>query len=369
MAQRKSSASTRSRRAAQATARSRGSSPATVDAVEARESAKTTLTTADESTADAATAGAATAGSATAGSATADSATADSAAADAPPARAETKAAGKSPSARTRSDARGTKAGDAAVARDAQTRSAKRPKGAQPLKPATRPQPAKSAPGRRPPGNRPGKSIVNQRQTPWGLIAAAVAVVLFAGGVIAYAVTRSSGSGSSSDLKPATATAAEIAKIPGITHKTITSRNHVTGVVKYPDSPPFGGDHNQYWAQCTGTVYDHQLANENAVHTLEHGAIWITYRPGLDQASISTLTNKVLGKNYMLLTPYAGLKTPISLQAWGYQLFVNSANDPRIDQFITDLRLNPNVIPEYGASCDDPQFVASKSTPGHPFDG
>jgi archaellum component FlaG (FlaF/FlaG flagellin family) len=225
-------------------------------------------------------------------------------------------------------------------------------------------------PGSRPPGKKPGKSIVNQRQTPWGMIIAAVLVVAFAAGVITYAVTRSSGKSSSSAAKPASATAEQIAKIPGIVHKTIASRNHVTGVVNYgTDSPPFGGDHNQYWAQCTGIVYDHQLANENAVHTLEHGAIWITYRPGLDQASISALSNKVLGKNYMLLTPYAGLKSPISLQAWGYQLFVDSASDPRIDQFISDLRLNPNTVPEYGASCDDPQFQASKSTPGHPFNG
>ena len=244
------------------------------------------------------------------------------------------------------------------------------PKSARPAsgKPA-----AKPLAGPRTPGKKPGKSIVNQRQTPWGMIIAAVVVVVFAAGVITYAVTRSSGSSNSAgggSVKPATASVAEIEKIPGIVHKNITSRSHVTGVVNYgSDSPPFGGNHNQYWAQCTGVVYDHQLANENAVHTLEHGAIWITYRPGLDEASITKLSNKVLGQNYMLMTPYAGLKTPISLQAWGFQLFVNSADDPRIDQFIADLRLNPNTIPEYGASCNDPQFVASKSTPGHPFNG
>ncbi len=220
---------------------------------------------------------------------------------------------------------------------------------------------------KRPP-NKPGRSIVNQRQTPWGMIIAAVLVVVFAAGVITFAVTRSGGS--SSGIKPATATPEQIAQISGIAHRDITARSHVTTTVDYgADSPPFGGNHNAYWAQCTGIVYDHQLANENAVHTLEHGAIWITYQPGLDQASITKLSDKVLGKNYMLMTPYAGLKTPISLQAWGYQLFVQSADDPRIDQFITDLRLNPNTIPEYGASCDDPQFQASKSTPGHPFNG
>jgi archaellum component FlaG (FlaF/FlaG flagellin family) len=178
---------------------------------------------------------------------------------------------------------------------------------------------AKPTSAPRPASKKPGKSIVNQRQRPWGLIIAAIVVVLFAAGVITYAVTRSGGSSStasSSSAKPATASIAEIEKIPGIVHRNITNRTHVTGVVNYgSDSPPFGGNHSAYWAQCTGVVYDHQLANENAVHTLEHGAIWITYRPGLDDASITKLSGKVLGKNYMLLTPYARLKTPISLQA------------------------------------------------------
>lgn len=235
-----------------------------------------------------------------------------------------------------------------------------------PTKPAAKPVASKPA------KRKPSTSIVNQRQTPWGLIAVAVVIVLFAGGIVAFAVTRGGGKSSNSakNVKPATATVQEIEKIPGIAHKDFASRNHQAGLINYsPDSPPFGGPHNQYWAQCTGVVYDHQLANENAVHPLEHGAIWITYRPGLDQASIDKLSQKVLGVNYMFMTPYAGLKTPISLQAWGYQLFVNSADDPRIDQFISDLRLNQNTTPEYGASCDDPNFKASQSTPGHPFNG
>ena len=70
----------------------------------------------------------------------------------------------------------------------------------------------------------------------------------------------------------------------------------------------------------------------------------------------------------MALSPYAGLKTPISLQAWGYQLFVSSPSDPRIAQFIKVLRYNPKTTPE-NASCSDPYFKPSQSRPGHPFEG
>ena len=48
----------------------------------------------------------------------------------------------------------------------------------------------------------------------------------------------------------------------------------------------------------------------------------------------------------MALSPYPNLKTNISLQAWDYQLFVDNASDPRIQQFIGALRNNPATTPE-----------------------
>ena len=106
------------------------------------------------------------------------------------------------------------------------------------------------------------------------------------------------------------------------------------------------------------------------MHMLEHGAVWITYNPKTATAAdLTTLKQLVNGQDRMALTPYAGLKTPISLQSWDYQLFVKKASDPRVVQFIAALKDNPKTLPEPGVSCSDPQFVASKSTPGHPFNG
>lgn len=155
--------------------------------------------------------------------------------------------------------------------------------------------------------------------------------------------------------------------IPGVRYHTELSRNHVPGTVHYDSSPPVGGDHSQLWANCTGTVYTHPIANENAVHMLEHGAVWITYNPRTASAAdITALTNDVAGVDYTALSPYPGLRTPISLQAWGYQLFVNSATDPRVSRFIALLRHNPRATPEPGVSCADPYFQAAHSHPGHP---
>jgi hypothetical protein len=225
------------------------------------------------------------------------------------------------------------------------------------------PKPSASGPVKRPPV-KSGRSIVNQHQRPWGLIITAIVIVVLAAGVITYAATRS-GSGSSSAY-----TVPEIADakaIDGVIYKAEPNHNHVEGNLTYNTTPPTGGNHSQYWADCSGTVYPNAIANENAVHMLEHGAVWITYKPGLAQDQIDTLSKLVTGQDRMAMSPYPDLKTNISLQSWDYQLFVDSATDPRIEKFILALRFNPKTTPESSATCSQPTFITHPSTFGHPL--
>jgi hypothetical protein len=235
-------------------------------------------------------------------------------------------------------------------------------------------------------GKGKGKSIVNQKQTPWGLIASAAAVVVFAAAVIIVVVaTHKSSSPTASKSTSATSGGQKVdandpyrqpelaaaKQITGLTYRVEGQHTHVNGVIKYDSSPPVGGNHSQIWANCNGVVYDHQLANENAVHMLEHGAVWITYNPAtLPKSQLPALEAYVKGQSRVAMTPYAGLKTPISLQAWGYQLFLSSPSDPRIAQFISTLEFNPKTTPE-NAACTDTYWTAAAakaSTPGHPVD-
>jgi hypothetical protein len=254
----------------------------------------------------------------------------------------------------------------------------------QPTRKPGRPASGASAAGR-PPTNRPpvkkkpGKSIVNQRQTPWGLIITAVVLVIFAAAIVGVVVARSGGSDSHVSKGNQTVDASDPYRQPelaaakaikGVTYRVEASHTHVSGPIKYDSSPPVGGDHNGYWADCSGTVYSAPIANENAVHMLEHGAIWITYNAKtLPASQLAALKKLVNGQDHMALSPYPDLKTPISLQAWGYQLFVQKASDPRIQQFISALRYNKQTTPEYGATCSQPTFKAHPSTFGHPIDG
>lgn len=99
----------------------------------------------------------------------------------------------------------------------------------------------------------------------------------------------------------------------------------------YPQSPPVGGIHSGAWLACG--VYRQQPPNENAVHSLEHGAVWVTYLPGFkDVAALEQLSQ--VNREYVLVTPYAGQTSPVVVTAWGLQLDLQSADDPRLLRFI-----------------------------------
>lgn len=132
--------------------------------------------------------------------------------------------------------------------------------------------------------------------------------------------------------------------------KTYTNtRNHTTAAVTYAQTPPTGGDHNPVWLNCG--VYSTPVKNENAVHDLEHGAVWITYRPDLPQSEIDELVNKVTGQTYETLSPYPGLPAPVVVSSWDHQLRLTGPNDPGLDAFIKKYKQNPKTTPEPGALC------------------
>lgn len=204
-------------------------------------------------------------------------------------------------------------------------------------------------------GRRPAPPLTVGKPKPWGLIGLTMVVVLFAAGVIGYAVYRVN----ESEKNTPQARADRVRAMQGVTVVDYPAGEHDDNPIRYDQSPPFGGKHANAWADCTGTVYPDPIRSENAVHSLEHGAIWVTYRPDLPADQVDELKKKVEGVSQMLMSPYPGLRTAVSLQSWGHQLFLDSATDERVDEFIDDLRLNSVTTPEYGASCANPEFKAA----------
>ncbi len=136
--------------------------------------------------------------------------------------------------------------------------------------------------------------------------------------------------------------------IEGVQTFTGLTANHVNGTVNYQQTPPVGGDHSGAWLNCA--VYADPVQNENALHSLEHGAVWITYDPTVITGEQLTTLRKAIPKTYVILSPYQGLPSPIVASAWGVQLKVSQVNDPRITEFISKYRESKSG-PEPGAPC------------------
>lgn len=128
------------------------------------------------------------------------------------------------------------------------------------------------------------------------------------------------------------------------------SRGHTEDPVDYSGgpTPPVGGPHHPTWQNANGDVYTRPVRNEHAVHTLEHGAVWVTYSRSATQQDIRKLRAEVEGVPYRFMSPVPGQDSPVVLTAWGHQLSLPSAQDPRIDAFFAAYVQGPQA-PEEGA--------------------
>ncbi|MGK5533718.1 DUF3105 domain-containing protein [Streptomyces sp. URMC 129] len=138
--------------------------------------------------------------------------------------------------------------------------------------------------------------------------------------------------------------------VPGEKTWSGLTQTHVETDVDYPMDPPVGGDHSAVWMNCDADVYEQEIPDENAVHSLEHGAVWVTYNEAAAEADIETLAARVSATPYSLMSPNPEQESPIVLTAWGHQLYLESASDERVATFF-DRYVQGAQTPEPGASC------------------
>lgn len=136
--------------------------------------------------------------------------------------------------------------------------------------------------------------------------------------------------------------------IAGVESFTGLSRNHIATALAPTTLPPTGGDHAANWTECG--IYKSPVNTSMSVHSLEHGAAWISYQTTLPKDQIKTLESFVTSNPYRLIAPYDNLASPIVLSAWGKQLSVDNASDSRIAVFLKAFTQGPDT-PEPGAPC------------------
>ncbi|WP_158296494.1 DUF3105 domain-containing protein [Nocardioides albidus] len=134
-----------------------------------------------------------------------------------------------------------------------------------------------------------------------------------------------------------------VEEFPGLTRQHVA----VGEEVDYPQSPPVGGDHAPYWLECG--VYDEPVPEVSVVHDLEHGTVWLTYRPDdVDAAGVDQLAGQLPDNG--ILSPYDDQEAPVVITVWGRQLALTGPDDPRIALFVAEYGAG-DTAPEPFASC------------------
>ena len=140
--------------------------------------------------------------------------------------------------------------------------------------------------------------------------------------------------------------------------------DHTDKPVQYTETPPAGGPHDPVWDDCG--AYPAPPRNENAVHDLEHGTVWIAYRPDLPTSDVATLQSALdaVKDDKTILSPYPDLPAPVVITVWNAQLDLKSASDPRLATFISEYG-DGHTAPEAAvASCAGGKVVyASPDNP------
>jgi hypothetical protein len=117
---------------------------------------------------------------------------------------------------------------------------------------------------------------------------------------------------------------------------------HVSGDIDYSDytNPPTYGPHHPTVSgvvpRPTG-VYDTEQDDEDLVHNLEHGHVWISYNPlFLDADDVQALEELVVSFGQdagVILTPRSINTSVIALASWGHLLELNEYNEATIREF------------------------------------
>jgi hypothetical protein len=119
--------------------------------------------------------------------------------------------------------------------------------------------------------------------------------------------------------------------------ESLANQLHTSDPVSYDQVPPVSGQHSPIPADCG--VYGSPLADENMVHSLEHGAVGILYQPGADVEEIRQ-AEEIVGdyETHVFSAPYPDLPDPYTIVAWAHLMRLDSFDRDAIVEFIETFR-------------------------------
>src|SRR5688572_479453 len=129
--------------------------------------------------------------------------------------------------------------------------------------------------------------------------------------------------------------------------------DHLVADITYDRPAPSGGDHLPApgWLNCG--VYNGQVPDELAVHSLEHGAVWVALGPestDADREAAAGIVDVAPGRVFVSDVP--DLPSQVELVAWGVRLRHDRAADEDAAAFVEEYA-DASGAPEAGAACSD----------------
>ena len=101
---------------------------------------------------------------------------------------------------------------------------------------------------------------------------------------------------------------------------------------------------------CDGDVYTKAIRQQNAVHSLEHGAVWVTYNGKAADADVKALAEKVAKTPYTLMSPVEDQAGPDHAAARGASSAPWTRRPTRVEQ-VPQSYVQGEQTPEPGAAC------------------
>lgn len=177
------------------------------------------------------------------------------------------------------------------------------------------------------------------------ILLAGLVALLLVGGAVAIPLLLEEDEGPVAVMGPPNG-ADSTATDRGVQEFEVDDWSHTTEDVDYPQSPPVGGPHDQMWLKCG--VYDRPVRNENAVHALEHGTVWITHHGDLAAGDLDKLV--ALLPDEGIVSPFEEQEAPVVITVWGRQLSLDGVDVDQLQGFIDDFG-HGETAPEPMASC------------------
>lgn len=124
--------------------------------------------------------------------------------------------------------------------------------------------------------------------------------------------------------------------VEGVAEYEIIGKNHISqGALGsgYNSNPPSSGPH---WPNpAKNGVYDNTLPDEQLIHNLEHGYVWMSYRPDVSDDIKNKLKEIVQKDDWkVVLAPRDKNDFAIALVAWGRVLEMDEPDYGKIEDFI-----------------------------------